>query len=181
MMTVRLIAHTPEPEKVVAAAAKLCYSDAHITDLLDGLTEEKTASFLTMLSDLGHASPIEHASFTFGIEGVSRTLLAQITRHRIASFSVQSQRYVRLDDFRYVIPPEIEAIPEAKEAFLASMNEDAARYLQSGVTALEIRMKAQAGECPFCRAEKTPNSKTWHYRVNLNLLIRAKNGEFGVW
>ena len=66
MMTVRLIAHTPEPEKVVAAAAKLCYSDAHITDLLDGLDEEKTARFLTMLSDLGHASPIEHASFTFG-------------------------------------------------------------------------------------------------------------------
>ena len=90
MMTVRLIAHTPEPEKVVAAAAKLCYSDAHITDLLDGLTEEKTAKFLTMLSDLGHASPIEHASFTFGIEGVSRTLLAQITRHRIASFSVRA-------------------------------------------------------------------------------------------
>ena len=89
MMTVRLIAHTPEPEKVVAAAAKLCYSDAHITDLLDGLDEEKTARFLTMLSDLGHASPIEHASFTFGIEGVSRTLLAQITRHRIASFSVR--------------------------------------------------------------------------------------------
>lgn len=59
--------------------------------------------------------------------------------------------------------------------------EDAARYLQSGVTALEIRMKAQAGECPFCRAEKTPESKTWHYRVSLSLLIRAKNGEFGVW
>ena len=114
---------------VVAAAAKLCYSDAHITDLLDGLDEEKTARFLTMLSDLGHASPIEHASFTFGIEGVSRTLLAQITRHRIASFSVQSQRYVRLDDFRYVIPPEIEAIPEAKAAFIESMNEDAQRYL----------------------------------------------------
>ena len=88
----------------------------HITDLLDGLTEEKTAKFLTMLSDLGHASPIEHASFTFGIEGVSRTLLAQITRHRIASFSVQSQRYVRLDDFRYVVPPEIEA-PGGKGGF----------------------------------------------------------------
>ena len=129
MMTVRLIAHTPEPEKVVAAAAKLCYSDAHITDLLDGLTEEKTAKFLTMLSDLGHASPIEHASFTFGIEGVSRTFLAQVTRHRIGSFSVQSQRYVRLDDFRYVIPPEIEAIPEAKAQFIASMNEDAEKYL----------------------------------------------------
>ena len=130
MMTVRLIAHTPEPEKVVAAAAKLCYSDAHITDLLDGLTEEKTAKFLTMLSDLGHASPIEHASFTFGIEGVSRTFLAQVTRHRIGSFSVQSQRYVRLEDFRYVIPPEIEAIPEAKAQFIASMNDDAKKYLE---------------------------------------------------
>ena len=114
-MLVQLIAHTNDPEKTVAAAAKLCYSDAHIETLLEGLTPEKTASFLQKLTDLGHASPIEHASFTFGIEGVSRTFLAQVTRHRIASFSVQSQRYVRLEDFRYVIPPEIEALPEAKE------------------------------------------------------------------
>ena len=145
MMTVRLIAHTPEPEKVVAAAAKLCYSDAHITDLLDGLDEEKTARFLTMLSDLGHASPIEHASFTFGIEGISRTLLAQITRHRIASFSVQSQRYVRLDDFRYVIPPEIEAIPEAKAAFIESMNEDARFVLPNACeTKMVVTMNARS-------------------------------------
>ena len=129
-MLVTLIAHTNDPEKTVAAAAKLCYSDAHIETLLDGLTPEKTASFLQKLSDFGHASPIEHASFTFGIEGVSRTFLAQVTRHRIASFSVQSQRYVRLEDFRYVIPPEIEAIPEAKAAFIESMNEDAAKYLE---------------------------------------------------
>ena len=152
MMTVRLIAHTPEPEKVVAAAAKLCYSDAHITDLLDGLDEEKTARFLTMLSDLGHASPIEHASFTFGIEGVSRTLLAQITRHRIASFSVQSQRYVRLDDFRYVIPPEIEAIPEAKTAFIESMNEDARRYL-------DLVQKLEDGHTARLMAEGLPEKQ----------------------
>lgn len=130
MMQVTLIAHTPEPEKVVAAAAKLCYSDAHIADLMEGLTPEKTEAFLNKLNDLGHASPTEHASFTFAVEGVSRTLLAQITRHRIASFSVQSQRYVRLDDFRYVIPPEVEAIPQAKQAFIDSMNEDAKRYLE---------------------------------------------------
>ena len=121
MMTVRLIAHTPEPEKVVAAAAKLCYSDAHITDLLDGLDEEKTARFLTMLSDLGHASPIEHVSFTFGIEGVSRSLLAQITRHRIASFSVQSQRYVREKQFSFVTPPEIEKDPETLAIYNQAM------------------------------------------------------------
>ena len=152
MMTVRLIAHTPEPEKVVAAAAKLCYSDAHITDLLDGLTEEKTAKFLTMLSDLGHARPMEHASFTFGIEGVSRTLLAQITRHRIASFSVQSQRYVRLDDFHYVIPPEIEAIPEAKAAFLESMDEDAKRYL-------DLAKKLEDGHTARLMAEGMPEKQ----------------------
>ena len=128
MMTVRLIAHTPEPEKVVAAAAKLCYSDAHITDLLDGLDEEKTARFLTMLSDLGHASPIEHASFTFGIEGVSRSLLAQLTRHRIASFSVQSQRYVAETMFEYVVPPQIADIPEAADEFRRAMEEDQRHY-----------------------------------------------------
>lgn len=129
-MLVQLIAHTNDPEKTIAAAAKLCYSDAHIETLLDGLTPEKTTAFLQKLSDLGHASPIEHASFTFGIEGVSRTFLAQVTRHRIASFSVQSQRYVRLEDFRYVIPPEIERIPEAKAQFIRSMNDDAQKYLE---------------------------------------------------
>lgn len=129
-MLVSLIAHTNDPEKTVAAAAKLCYSDAHIDTLLEGLTLEKTSAFLQKLSDFGHASPIEHASFTFGIEGVSRTFLAQVTRHRIASFSVQSQRYVRLEDFRYVIPPEIEAIPEAKAKFIETMNLDAAKYLE---------------------------------------------------
>ena len=112
-MLVQLIAHTNDPEKTIAAAAKLCYSDAHIETLLDGLTPEKTTAFLQKLSDLGHASPIEHASFTFGIEGVSRTFLAQVTRHRIASFSVQSQRYVSYKDgFGYVVPPAIAALGE---------------------------------------------------------------------
>ena len=129
-MLVQLIAHTNDPEKTIAAAAKLCYSDAHIETLLDGLTPEKTEAFLQRLNDVGHASPIEHASFTFGIEDVSRTFLAQVTRHRIGSFSVQSQRYVRLEDFRYVIPPEIEAIPEARAQFIASMNDDAKKYLE---------------------------------------------------
>ena len=92
-MKVALIAHTVLPEKLVAASAKLCYSAASIDTVMEGLTEEKTASFVDMLADIGHESPIEHASFTFGIEGVSRSLLAQLTRHRMASYSVQSQRY----------------------------------------------------------------------------------------
>ena len=75
-----------------------------------------------MLASMGHESPLEHINFTFGIEGVSHSLLAQLTRHRIASYSVQSQRYVNLSNFEYVIPPEIEKIPEAKENFVNIMN-----------------------------------------------------------
>lgn len=128
MINVKLIQCTGEPEKVIAAAAKLCYSSAGAEDILDGLDKEHTDRFLTMLTDIGHASPIEHASFTFAIEGVSRSLLAQITRHRIASFSVKSQRYVREGQFTFILPPEIEAVPEAKARFLESMAEDQRAY-----------------------------------------------------
>lgn len=121
MAKVTLLAYTPEPEKLVAAAAKLCYSSSSPQTLMDGLTLEKTESFLEMLQTIGHESPVEHVSFTFGIEGVSRSLLAQITRHRIASYSVQSQRYVREKDFQYVTPPEIAAIPEALELYEQTM------------------------------------------------------------
>ena len=68
-MEVKLLAYTPQPEKTVACAAKLCYAAADIDTVYEGLTEEKTASFLEMLSSIGHESPIEHASFTFGIQG----------------------------------------------------------------------------------------------------------------
>jgi thymidylate synthase (FAD) len=128
MAKVTLLAYTPDPEKTVAAAAKLCYSPVDVDHIMDGLTEEKTADFVDMLARLGHESPIEHASFTFAIEGVSRSFLAQMTRHRIASYSVQSQRYVSEQNFEYVIPPEIEAIPQAKAEFLASMEESRRRY-----------------------------------------------------
>ena len=128
MANVILLAYTPDPERTVAAAAKLCYSSSGINQLNDSLTDEKAASFVEMLSEIGHESPIEHASFTFGIEGVSRSLLAQITRHRMASFSVKSQRYVREGSFEYVTPPEIAAEPEAKKIYDEIMAEDQERY-----------------------------------------------------
>ncbi len=127
-MKVELITYTPEADKIVAAAAKLCYAKSDIDTLLENLTPEKTESFLSLLSELGHQSPVEHVSFTFGIEGVSRALLAQITRHRIASFSVQSQRYVDKSNFEYITPPEVADIPEALEEFERAMREDAEHY-----------------------------------------------------
>ena len=121
-MKVKLLTHTPEPEKVIATAAKLCYSSSDIDTLMDGLTPEKIDGFLNMLPSIGHESPIEHITFTFGIEGVSRSLLAQITRHRIASFSVQSQRYVEEKEFQFVTPPEIAADEEASRIYQEQMN-----------------------------------------------------------
>lgn len=128
MLKVELISHTSEPEKLIACAAKLCYSEVGADKISEGLSDEKVSSFVNMLAEIGHESPIEHVKFTFAIEGVSRSLLAQLTRHRIASYSVQSQRYVRINDFDYVLPPEIAAIDEAREAFVAAMREDAKHY-----------------------------------------------------
>lgn len=127
-MKVQLITHTPEPDKLIAAAAKLCYSAVGTDEIMEGLTEEKTEKFIDMLSSLGHESPVEHATFTFAVEGVSRSLLAQLTRHRIASFSVQSQRYVDKENFEYVIPPEIDQVPEARELFIKAMDADRETY-----------------------------------------------------
>ena len=110
-LNVKLISYTPEAEKLTAMAAKLCYSPSGIDDISDNLTEDKASAFIEKIVDIGHLSTIEHASFSFGIEGVSRTLLAQITRHRLASFSVQSQRYVSYSDgFSYIVPPSIRAL-----------------------------------------------------------------------
>ncbi len=127
-MTVTLLTHTPEPEKLIAGAAKLCYSSSDAETLLDGLTPEKTENFIDMLAEIGHESPIEHAYFTFSVSGISRAALAQFTRHRMASFSVQSQRYVKKDGFDYIIPPAISELPEAQEIFLESMEESRRNY-----------------------------------------------------
>ena len=118
---VELLQHTGDPEKIISAAAKLCYSSSGVADILDGLDAEKVQKFLNMLMDLGHESPIEHVSFTFGIEGVSRSLLAQITRHRIASYSVKSQRYVKEGQFEFITPPAISQDEKAHKLYLSAM------------------------------------------------------------
>lgn len=140
-MKVKLISHTPEPERLIAAAAKNCYSATDVDSVLDGLTEEKAERFVQMLSEIGHESPIEHVSFTFAIEGVSRSLLAQLTRHRMASYSVQSQRYVREKGFEYVVPPEIERIPEARKQFIKAMEDDQRTYEALTATLLQKHLQ----------------------------------------
>lgn len=127
-MKVKVIAHTPEPEKVISMAAKLCYSSVGVDEIEQNLTDESVEKFLNMLINIGHESPLEHVTFTFAVEGISRSCSHQIVRHRIASFSQQSQRYVKLDQFEYIVPPEIESIEEAKEVFIDAMNKDQEAY-----------------------------------------------------
>ncbi|MCM1507283.1 MAG: FAD-dependent thymidylate synthase [Ruminococcus flavefaciens] len=127
-MKVTLISHTPEPEKLVATAGKLCYSDSDIGSLRDGLTEEKTKSFIEMLVSVGHESVMEHISFTFGIEGISRACSHQLVRHRIASYSQKSQRYVNENGFEFVTPPAVEEVPEAEEEYIRIIEEISKSY-----------------------------------------------------
>lgn len=127
-MQVTLLSYTPEPDKLVAAAARLCYSTQSGATLLDDFSPEQAADFLQRLSSLGHASPFEHASFTFAVDGVSRALSHQLVRHRIASYSQKSQRYVREDGFEYITPPGIAKNAEQKQAFTHLMSMIAQYY-----------------------------------------------------
>lgn len=141
-MRVQIIAHTPEPEQVVAAAARLCYSQVGAEALLERLTQEAVDQLLGRLEQSGHLSPFEHVSFTFSIEGVSRALSHQLVRHRIASYSQQSQRYVSQKQFAYITPPtltgeastifnrQMEALQEAYTQLVAlGIPREDARYL----------------------------------------------------
>ncbi|GAB6035460.1 FAD-dependent thymidylate synthase [Fundidesulfovibrio butyratiphilus] len=132
-LDVRLLAHTPEPLAVIYAAFRQCYHAGFVGDmwprLLAGeIDRTRQADFVAEVIASGHVSPIEHVSFTFAVEGVSRALSHQLVRHRIASYSQQSQRYVDASNFDYVMPPAIAANPEARARFEAFMDEVGAAY-----------------------------------------------------
>lgn len=128
-LKVILLRFTPEPEETVAMASKLCYSSSDIEGLKDKIKKKDQQAFVEKLMKMGHMSPIEHASFTFAIEGISRACSHQLVRHRIASYSQQSQRYVsETSGFDYIIPPSIRKNSELKEYFTNFMMEAQKAY-----------------------------------------------------
>ncbi len=96
-LNLKLISHTPDPEILVATAASLCYSDKSIDEIIKSITLSEAKKLITMLDEMGHDSVFEHVSFTFGIEGVSRILLAQLTRHRVASYCLSGDTVLLSD------------------------------------------------------------------------------------
>lgn len=122
-LRVALVRHTADPEALTALGARLCYAGGDVDELLELIGRKDQRAFVERVMSMGHESVLEHVSFTFLIEGVSRVLLAQLTRHRIASFSVQSQRYVSYaNGFGYIVPPAIRALgPEAVSEYESQM------------------------------------------------------------
>ena len=127
-MKVELLNWTPNPENSVAAAARLCYSEAGIAELIARMQGEKAEALINKLFDMGHLAPLEHVSFTFGIEGVSRALTHQLVRHRIASYMQKSQRYVRENGFEFVTPPSIARNAQAQQRYHQIMEDIQAGY-----------------------------------------------------
>ena len=182
---VTLIAHTPEPEKIIAMASRTCYSALDLCGLQNKAETADNGAYIRRVLLSGHTSVVEHASFTFGIEGVSRTLLAQITRHRLASFSVQSQRYVSVagkELFDYVCPPRIAALGEEARAkyreqmrtmqrwydeWSGSLGENAAedaRFVLPGAAATRITMTMNARELLHFFSLRMCNRAQWEIR-----------------
>jgi len=190
-MKVKLLKSTNDPEKVCATAARLCYSAVGIDEISEKLTKEKVKDLLERVISSGHHSVLEHASFTFGVEGVSRALLAQLTRHRIASFSVQSQRYVKFKEgVEFVTPDTIKKDKAAlskyndflkniesfyKELLDSGIPAEDARYILPNASATKIIITMNARELRHFFSLRCCNRAQWEIRdMSCRMLALAK-------
>lgn len=122
-LSVSLIAHTPNPEEIVVKACLICYSSKELGLQSEKLTPEIIPRVIENVINRGHTSVLEHACFTFAIEGISRACSHQLVRHRIASYSQQSQRFVDFEGYSYVLPDEIKNNHKLKERFIKTITD----------------------------------------------------------
>ena len=163
-MNVKLVSYTPEPERKVAMAARLCYSSIGAAELEERLSDSQVQKLVEKILEMGHFSTLEHASFTFAIEGVSRVLTHQLVRHRIASYSQQSQRYVKEHDFEYIVPPSVASNPSALARFHGLMEE--IRTVYGELTEMGVHQE----DARYCLANATETKilVTMNVRALLN-------------
>ncbi|GAB4333050.1 MAG: FAD-dependent thymidylate synthase [Candidatus Abyssubacteria bacterium] len=184
---VRLLHYTDEPERTVALAAKLCYSPATIDNLGERIGRSEVRQFLRKLLDMGHLSPFEHASFTFGIEGISRVTSHQLVRHRIASYSQQSQRYVeKKTQFEYIMPRSIKNKKGLKSRYEKLMRElqgayrefvdagvppEDARYVLPGAAETKLVVTMNARELRHFFLQRCCTRAQWEIRKMAELML----------
>ena len=190
-MNVTLIRHTLTPEELVALGARLCYSKTNLLGLQQKVAKSDQEGFCRKVIGMGHESVLEHASFTFGVEGVSRVLLAQLTRHRLASFSVQSQRYVCYDDgMDYVLPPSIldlgaDAVQEYDQqmrtmhrwyrewcAKLGNDKQEDARFVLPGACTTRLMVTMNVRELRHFFELRCCNRAQWEIRAMADEMLR---------
>ena len=175
-MKVYLLSSTPDPDGLVAAAARICYSDVTASDLLKRESEMLSVRLLKELRLSGHHSPFEHASFTFGVDGLSRTASHQLVRHRVASFSQQSQRYVKMGGSEGIVtPPSVAGSPEAVKLFTRQAEDACETYkklISMGIPAEDARFILPHGW--ETRLVLTMNARELHHFFDLRLCRRAQ-------
>lgn len=179
-MNVELLYHTPDPERAVATAARLCYAPIGASELMESLSEERIHKVLGTIMTGGHFSTLEHASYTFAIDGVSRALTHQLVRHRLASFNQQSQRYVKFTDGLETIKPDtiaaneecnrlfdemIEKTVEAYQAFVAAgIPAEDARYILPNAAETKIVVTMNIRELMHFFSLRCCNRAQWEIR-----------------
>lgn len=179
-MNVELLYHTPDPERAITTAARLCYAPVGAAELMESMPEERVKSVLSTIMKSGHFSTLEHASYTFAIDGVSRALTHQLVRHRLASFNQQSQRYVKFANGLETIKPDTvaenpeanalfdEAIEFAKDAYVKLLDmgipaEDA-RYLLPNAAETKIVVTMNVRELLHFFEVRCCNRAQWEIR-----------------
>ena len=179
-MQVELLYHTPDPERAVATAARLCYARVGAAELMETLDEERIHKVLSTIMTGGHFSTLEHASYTFAIDGVSRALTHQLVRHRLASFNQQSQRYVKFAGGLETIKPDsiaendeanklfdemIEKTVEAYQAFLElGIPAEDARYILPNAAETKIVVTMNIRELLHFFSVRCCNRAQWEIR-----------------
>lgn len=176
-MKVELLAYTPEPDKVIASAARLCYSNkADIQTIMNGFTQESIEKFVQDLANVGHESPFEHVSFTFGIEGTSRIVSHEAVRHRIASFSQRSQRYCGEETFSYTTPKTIQDNSDFLQKYTNKIEELKSLYSEmvaNGIPKEDARYILP--NATHTRFIMTMNARSLLHFFNLRCCNRAQN------
>lgn len=142
-MNVELLQYPDNPERAVATAARLCYAPVGAKELMETMPPERVQSVLSTIMKSGHFSTLEHVSYTFAVDGVSRALTHQLVRHRLASFNQQSQRYVKFTEGVETVKPDtVSRDEEANRIFDEAINvvlEGYQKLLDAGIPAEDAR------------------------------------------
>lgn len=166
---VELVSHTPEPDRIIAECASISHSRE-----FKRLSDEEIKKLISYLKSAGHESVFEHASFTFKIEGISRVCSHQLVRHRIASYTQQSQRYVALKDVEFIIPEKIHDsifLDEYKE-ILNRAYELYRRMLEAGIKKEDARYILP--QCVSTKMYVTMNARELRHFFRLRCEVEAQ-------